>query len=444
MIVRTSALALLLTLAGAVMPLRAQEATVIAGRVLRAGTGEPVGDAILRVAGTDVSAVSDPDGRFVLRGVPVGSHILEVRDPERGVHGVTLSVSRPGERFEVVVHSGEDGMTVEVVDAAPAPPAEAEAPPPAGGPATLPRVTVHEDVSAVAVPAPALRGGSLADRAKILQLAGASRNLSDLIRRAFPILNARTTDGSAGDLLCIEFRGAQTRSLSDSNTHGTCNNPQVYLDGVPLMDPAAAYAMTAFDAVQWIQVISPAEAGPQFGGAPYGVILVSTAAGLPGTFPSAASPSLLTRSRRITFDWEQDPAGHPFWRALVFSAVGTAMGLAAGREAWRQCVYVDGGTHELERTCPRPEVAAMGTVAVLLPALGGALGAHVGGRTRASEGRLIPALVGAGLAILPGYGFSLSTVGSGVEATNAVGTVFLVAGTPLFTALADRLYRRLR
>jgi hypothetical protein len=86
----------------------------------------------------------------------------------------------------------------------------------------------------------------------------------------------------------------------------------------------------------------------------------------------------------------------------------------------------------------------MGGAALALPALGSALGAHLGGRTQASEGRWIPALVGAGLALLPGYGFSLSTVGSGVQATNTAGMVFLVAGTPLFTAVADRLYRRLR
>ena len=150
------------------------------------------------------------------------------------------------------------------------------------------------------------------------------------------------------------------------------------------------------------------------------------------------------RSRRTTFDWEQDPAGHPFWRALALSAVGSTAGLVAGREVWRRCVYVDAVTREQERTCPRPEVAAMGAVAVALPALGSALGAHFGGRTEGSQGRWVPAVLGATLALLPGYGFTLATVGNGVEATNTAGMVFLVAGTPLFTALADRLYRTLR
>jgi hypothetical protein len=174
------------------------------------------------------------------------------------------------------------------------------------------------------------------------------------------------------------------------------------------------------------------------------VILLTTSAGRRAAAAGTGDPSLLVRSRRTTFDWEQDPAGHPFWRALALSAMGSTAGLVAGREVWRRCVYVDAVTREQERTCPRPEVAAMGAVAVALPALGSALGAHVGGRTEGSQGRWVPALLGATLALLPGYGFSLATVGNGVEATNTAGMVFLAAGTPLFTALADRLYRTLR
>ncbi len=418
----------------------------MSGRVVRAGTEEPVPDAILRIAGSDVSAVSDAEGRFVLRGIPAGRHALEVRHPDLGRHSVAVSVSRPDERFDVVVHLGAGGISVEVVAATSAPlggssqaPGTAPAPP-----ATLPSVTVHDNAAVAPSSAPALRAGSVVDRGRILQLAGGSRNLADLIRRAFPNLYVRAYDAGAGDALCLEFRGAQTRSLSPTHSGGTCNNPQVYLDGVPLNDPAAAYAMTALDAVQWIQVVSPAEAGPQFGGAPYGVIVVSTAATPSGTLPGVGNASLLVRSRRSTFDWEQDPHGHPFFRAFALSAAGSTVGLALGREVWRTCVYVDDRTHELERTCPRVEVVAAGLAAVTLPALGSALGAHLGGRTRASEGRWLPSVVGAGLALLPGYGFSLVTVGSGVSATNDAGRVFLLAGTPLFTALADRLYRRMR
>ncbi|MDP2954902.1 MAG: carboxypeptidase regulatory-like domain-containing protein [Longimicrobiales bacterium] len=439
-------LALAVALTGGHRPLLAQDTSVLSGRVLRAGSDAPVADAILRVSGTNVSAVSGPEGRFVLRGLPAGNHTLEVRHPEVGDHALALAVSRAGERFEVVVRVSTQGMSVEVVEAAPAQTGASEAggAPPAGSAPTLPTVTVREDASLAPPPAPASRAGSVVDRDKILQLAGSSRNLSDLIRRAVPNLYVRAFDGAVGDLLCLEFRGAQVRSMSPTNAAGTCNHPQVYLDGIPLIDPAAAYSMTSFEAIQWIQAISPAEAGPQFGGAPYGVILVTTVSGPRGVMPGASNPALLVRSRRSTFDWEQDPAGHPFLRAFAGAALGTAVGLAAGRDAWRRCVYVDDHTREQERTCPRGEVAGMGAAAVALPAVGSALGAHLGGRTRASEGSWGPAILGAGLALLPGYGFSLVTVGSGVDATNAVGRVFLVVGTPLFAALADGLYRHLR
>ncbi|NJD19530.1 MAG: carboxypeptidase-like regulatory domain-containing protein [Gemmatimonadetes bacterium] len=447
MTTRAPTIALLLALALGLAPTRlsAQESSVISGRVLGAGTEEPLANVILRVGGTDVSAVSDREGRFVLRGVPVGSHELQVRQGQ-GEHTVALAVSRPDERFEVVIHLGSEGMSVEIVGATPAP---ASAQPPRTDPATgvtrtLPTVTVREDVTVAPPPAPALRAGSLVDKAEILRLAGSSRNLSDLLRRAVPALYVRPVTSASGDLLCLEFRGAQARSIIQSQLAGTCNHPQVYLDGVPLIDPAPAYGITNYDAVEWIQAIPPAEAGPQFGGAPYGVIIVTTAAGRRTAAVGMGDASLLVRSRHTTFDWEQDPAGHPFWRALAASALGSTVGLVAGRSVWRHCVYVDDVTRELERTCPRPEVAARGAVAVALPALGSALGAHRGGRTGATQGRWIPALAGATLALLPGYGFSLATVGNGVEATNTTGRVFLVAGTPLFTVLADRLYRRQR
>jgi hypothetical protein len=76
--------------------------------------------------------------------------------------------------------------------------------------------------------------------------------------------------------------------------------------------------------------------------------------------------------------------------------------------------------------------------------MGSALGAHFGGSTSVSVGRWIPALLGASMAIFPGYAFSLTTVGGGVAATNGAGAAFLLVGTPLFTTLADRLYRTLR
>jgi len=114
--------------------------------------------------------------------------------------------------------------------------------------------------------------------------------------------------------------------------------------------------------------------------------------------------------------------------------------LAAGRH----CVYVEDRTREIETSCGNAGVAGVGLVAFALPAMGSALGAHLGGSTSISVGKWVPALLGASMAIFPGYAFSLTTVGGGVEATNNAGRAFLLVGTPLFTTVADRLYRRLR
>jgi len=429
--------ALLAILALAATPLAAQEASLLTGTVLNAGTGESVPDAIVRIAGTSVSAVSDESGRFVLRGLPVGTQTLEVRHAALGQHSVSLTVSRPGEQFAVVVRISTVGVAIEVVDATPA----AEPPPPAPERSNPFPVTVTEDVALAPPQSPAQRAGTVLPRERILELAGGSQNLGDLIRRAFPALQVREADATAGSQLCLEFRGSSSRSLN-SATVG-CNDPQIYLDGIPLSSPAQAYSMTSFEGLQWVQAISPGEAGAQFGSSNSGVIVITTVnATRMGAL--APGPSFFVRSRRSTFDWDQDPNGHHFFRAFLGAAAGNALALAAGLEVGRRCIYIEDRTSEIETSCARPGVAGVSIVAFTLPALGSALGAHIGGATDVSVGRWVPALIGAGMAIFPGYVYSLTTVGDGVTTTNGVGKAILLVGTPLLTTIADRLYRNLR
>lgn len=376
-------------------PVGAQESSVLAGRVLSANARTPIADAILRIAGTNVSAVSAFDGRFTLRGLPVGANTLQVGHADYGEHEMVLAVSRPDERFTVEIHLARQGMSVEIVDAAPGP-----QPTPDEFAASIPVIVTEATLVAPAT-APANRAGSLLERERILQLAGSSQNVGDLIRRALPTLQQRTFDGAVGDLLCLEFRGTQGRSMSETRAQGTCNHPQVYMDGVPLVDPAAAYRMTSFDGLDWIQAIPPGEAGAQFGAATYGVIVIATTASRGRTGSMSPYGSLLA-SRRTSFDWSQDPNGHPFLRSFLGAALGNLAGLAAGLEVGRQCVFIEDGTRELDTTCPRAGLAGAGLVAIALPALGSAMGSHFGGRTSLSEGKWLPALAGAAMAIVPG------------------------------------------
>lgn len=71
--------ALPLVLAG---PLHAQRVEAppfeVGGRVLDAATQEPIVDAVVRLTDAGVLAVTDSSGRFLLRGVPTGTHSWQI------------------------------------------------------------------------------------------------------------------------------------------------------------------------------------------------------------------------------------------------------------------------------------------------------------------------------------------------------------------------------
>jgi hypothetical protein len=50
----------------------------VTGRVLDGATGEPIAEAVVRLADAGALAVSDSAGRFVLRGVPRGTHPWQI------------------------------------------------------------------------------------------------------------------------------------------------------------------------------------------------------------------------------------------------------------------------------------------------------------------------------------------------------------------------------
>ena len=147
--------------------------------------------------------------------------------------------------------------------------------------------------------------------------------------------------------------------------------------------------------------------------------------------------------RRSEFDWSRDPVGHPLLRTSVWAFVGNAAGLAAGVAIGHRCIGVD-DRDQIATSCGLAGDAAAILAAMVLPATAAALGARWGGGTSISRGRFIPALLGAGMMIFPGYAFSMASVGSGSEGANAAGAVMLVLGTPLLVTLADRMFRDLR
>jgi len=275
-------------------------------------------------------------------------------------------------------------------------------------------------------------------REEVQAAIGTSRHMGDLIRQTIPGLRLRQASNLSTTDICLEFRAAATISIVNSRP---CNHPKVYLDGVPVADPQYLYGSMGLENIERIQVIPPGEASTRYGsGSLYGVMLIETRR--PGFDSRAGADRLAPGGSLRTFDWDQDPQGHPTGRTFLGAAAGNAVGLVLGLALARECIQV--ADRQITSTCGTAATGAAGAAAVLLPALGSALGARLAGTTDRSRGTLVPSLVGAGLMLFPGYAFSLSTVGQGSEAVNTIGSVFLAAGVPIAVTLADRLFRKLR
>lgn len=386
----------------------------VVGIVIDVDTRAGIGDVILRIVGTDVSAATDEEGRFVIRGVPSGDWVLRVEHLSYGSHEHAIAVS-PDMAVELEVR-----LAQQAIELAP---------------------LVVEGETAVAREE-RTTGASFWEvtRPEIQRALGTSRHIGDLIRQTVPGIRMRQSNSLTGQDVCLEFRAAASISIVNQRP---CAHPMVMLDGVRVTDPNFLYGSVGLSNLDRIQVIPPGSAGARYGtGSLYGVILIETAR--PG-YPGSATPSLAPvdgSPRRLTFDWDQDPAGHDFGKTMAGAIVGNAIGLAAGVAIARQCIQIQ--REEIVSSCGGGGDFAAGAAAVLLPALGTALGARIGGGTDLSKGRLIPGLVGAGMMLFPGYSFAMSTAGGRSGVVNGIGYAFLIVGVPLAATLADRLFRSLR
>ncbi len=392
----------------------AQTAIDVPGVVVDVVTGRGIADVALRIEGTDVSAATDEQGRFVLRGLLMGRWTLLVDHVGYGHHEHELAVGE-GQTIELQIRLASEAIELE--------------------PLVVEAETARQRSERA-------QGSSLnvVDRPQIERALGTSRHLGDLIRQTVPGIRLRQTNNLPGTNVCLEFRAAATISLVNRQP---CNHPMVLLDGVTVTDPNFLYGTIGLSNIERIQVIPPGEAGARYGtGSLYGVILIDTRP--PGGSRLAGDrASMPFRPRRVSFDWSEDPAGHPTGRAMAGAFFGNALGLAAGVAVGQHCIGVD-DKDQIVTSCGGLGNAAAILGAVALPAVGAALGTHFGGGTEVSVGRFVPALVGAGMMLFPGYAFSMSTVGGGSRAANAVGNVLLVAGAPIVVTLADRLFRSLR
>lgn len=414
-LLRSACLAAALAAVLAPAPAVAQQTVDVPGVVIDVATGRGIPDVILRVVGTDVSAATDGDGRFVLRGLTGGQWTLRVDHLAYGSHEHRIAVE-PGQTVELQVRLAAEAIELEAL------------------------VVEAETTRTRAERA---QGSSLhvVDRAQIEAALGTSRHLGDLIRQTVPGIRLRQSNNLAGTDVCLEFRSAATISLMQTRS---CNHPMVLVDGVPVSNPNYLYGTMGLQNIERIQMIPPGEAGARYGtGSLYGVLLVETRN--PGTDRTGgdrrASPVDLRR--RSAFDWGQDPAGHNLLRTSAGAFLGNAAGLAAGLAIGGRCIAVD-DKDQIVTSCGKVGDVSAILAAMLLPAAASALGARWGGATATSRGRLLPAVLGAGMMLFPGYAFSMATVGGGSEVANTVGAAMLVVGTPVLVTLADRMFRKLR
>lgn len=401
--------------AGTATGAAAQPQPGLSGVVIDVETRVGIPDVVLRIVGTDVSAASDESGRFVLHGATAGDWVLRVSHLAYGTHDHQIALA---EEFSVEL---EVRLAPEAIELAP---------------------LVVEGESVLAQER--RRTGATfreINREEIQRALGSSRHLGDLIAQNIPGMRLRQSNQLSGVDVCLEFRSAASISLVNGRA---CSHPTVVVDGVRVSSPNFLYGAIGLQNLRRVQVIPPSEAGTRYGtGSLYGVVLIETER--PGLLRGVDSPEDFSPAPRrglVTFDWDQDPAGHSTAWSLVGAVVGNSIGLAAGLAIAQQCIEVV--REEIESSCGPSTTVAAGSAAFLLPAFGSALGARIGGGTQTSVGSPLPAVLGASIMLFPGYAFSMSTVGGDQAIVNGVGNAFLIIGVPLAVTLADRLFRELR
>lgn len=389
----------------------AQVGSDLPGVVLEASTRAAIPDVILRLRGTDISAASDQDGRFVLRDVPAGTWTLDVNHIRYGDQSHEVSV-RAGVDVTLEIRLAEEAIELDplVVEA---------------------ETMVQRERRTT--------GASFWEvtREEFEQATHTSRHMGDVLRQTIPGLKLRQTSNLSRNDICLEFRAAASISIVNNRA---CNHPKVLLDGVPVADPQYLYGAMPLGDLERIQVIPPGEASTRYGsGSLYGVLLIETRR--PGLTPDEFATMAPSESF-TTFDWDMDPEGHSTTKVLIASTLGNAVGLASGFLVARECFAMDGP--EIRGQCGTFTNAAAGVAAFALPVAGAALGARLSGSTAFSQGNLGPSLIGASLMVFPGIALSVSEAANSSGAVAGIGAAFLAVGVPLAVTFADKLHRHLR
>ena len=370
----------------------------LTGIVLDQTSGRPVADVIVLVQGTQVGTSTTNDGRFRIV-LPSGSHTLVIRHLAYGEHLEKVAVETDGQ------HNVQIRLSEQAIELAP---------------------LVVETMTD-------LDRRKRASGTRINEIArpdidDASRRglgLGELLRQGMPSLSVRGN--------CVEYRGARRGA-------GACREVHVVMDGVPVSSPSLLVATMPLQDIERLEMLSPAEAGALYGAfSGFGVLLIETRRGPTRERLREAG------TRLAAMDWSLESQPYDWSRVMASSVAGTALGIGAGMLVGNQCLKVSKTDFSgLRPSCDPITTMAAGFVMLGLPGLAGGTAARWAGATERSQGRLVPSALLSTLSVASGYLIWVEGKTAKSKATEVTGMTILFVGTPLLTALSDRLFRALR
>ncbi|MGH7502085.1 MAG: carboxypeptidase-like regulatory domain-containing protein [Longimicrobiales bacterium] len=383
----------------------ARQTGVLSGTVVDNETLEPVTDAVVIVRGTLFRTATDAGGAFRFEGLPAGEQQLVLQHIAYGEHTESVTV-RAREHMRLRIRIAQNAILLEPVLV------EAQT--------ELERRREQDG-----------HGVSEILRPAIDDAARRGLDLGQLLRDRMPGIRVRSN--ASGSSTCVEYRGG-------ASSGRTCREVTVVVDGVLITAPSTIYGTIPLATIERLEILSPGQAGTQFGAAAnYGVLLIETRT---GPRPERRAERSLPLSG---FDWSEEPSPYRWFRVVGSSFLGNAIGLGVGHLIADQCIDTSrSGFPGIRTRCGPISTTVAGVISLALPALAGSAAARWAGGTERSQGRLLPSSAIASLAVAAGFLLLVEGEGHRSDVTKTAGTVVLVAGTPALLTLADRVFRSLR